>query len=110
MFHCFTSIGESGVGKTAIINHMLKELEKEGGTSMEKTSTALGCVMQYSEKQSSLLENISSLTSFNNDDEDKTLDLLLGREFLVQIYLWKQNVIEKCNMVTAGIEPLPPRP
>ncbi|XP_035825271.1 dynein heavy chain 6, axonemal [Aplysia californica] len=70
--------GESGVGKTAIINHMLKELERDGGTSMEKTSTILGAVLQYSEKQSTLLENISSLTSFQADDDDKTMDLLLG--------------------------------
>ncbi|XP_059157269.1 dynein axonemal heavy chain 6-like [Physella acuta] len=70
--------GDSGVGKTAIINHMLKELEKEGGTSMEKSSSILGSVLQYSEKQSSLLENISSLTSFQPEAEDKTIDIFLG--------------------------------
>ncbi|KAH9496161.1 Dynein heavy chain 6, axonemal [Bulinus truncatus] len=70
--------GESGVGKTAIINHMLKELEKDGGTSVEKSHTILGSVLQYSEKQSSLLENISNLTSFQNDNEDATIDILSG--------------------------------
>lgn len=75
------SKGDSGVGKTAIINHMLKELEKEGGTSMEKSTSILGSVLQYSEKQSSLLENISSLTSFQPDAEDKTIDIFLGREY-----------------------------
>ena len=66
------------MGKTAIISHMLKQLEKDGGTSMEKTSTILGAVLQYSEKQSSLLENISSLTSFHQDDDNKTMDFVLG--------------------------------
>ncbi|CAL1542606.1 unnamed protein product [Lymnaea stagnalis] len=71
--------GESGVGKTAIINHMLKELEKDGGTSMEKSSTILGSVLQYSENQYGILENISSLTNFQNEEnEDKTMDILLG--------------------------------
>ena len=66
------------MGKTAIISHMLKQLEKDGGASMEKTSTILGAVLQYSEKQSSLLENISSLTSFHQDDDNKTMDFVLG--------------------------------
>ncbi|GFO34548.1 dynein heavy chain 1, axonemal, partial [Plakobranchus ocellatus] len=70
--------GESGVGKTTIISHMLKQLEKDGGTSMDKTSTILGAVLQYSEKQSSLLENISSLTSFSHEGDDKTMDFVLG--------------------------------
>ncbi|KAK7488391.1 hypothetical protein BaRGS_00020365, partial [Batillaria attramentaria] len=61
--------GDSGVGKSAIINNMLKELEKEGGTSY-KAHTVLGTVFNYSEKQSSLLENISSLTSFGHDSHD----------------------------------------
>ena len=71
------------MGKTAIINHMLRELEREGGTSTEKTSTILGSVLQFSEKQSSLLENISSLTSFQADDDDKGMDLLLGCESIL---------------------------
>ncbi|CAG5136729.1 unnamed protein product, partial [Candidula unifasciata] len=72
--------GESGVGKTAIINHMLKQLEQDGGTSTEKSSTILGSIFQYSDKVSGLLENISNLTSFHHrtDDGDSAMEMLLG--------------------------------
>ncbi|KAK3576323.1 hypothetical protein CHS0354_039732 [Potamilus streckersoni] len=69
--------GESGVGKTAIINHMLKALGKDGGTST-KHGTILGDILNYSEKSSSLLENISSLTKWGNEDEGSNMDMILG--------------------------------
>nr|KAI8735296.1 dynein heavy chain 6; axonemal-like [Biomphalaria glabrata] len=69
--------GDSGVGKTAIISHLLKELEKDGGTSVDKSQTILGSVLQYSEKQSHLLDNLSNL-SFQNETEDATIDILSG--------------------------------
>ncbi|XP_041352994.1 dynein heavy chain 6, axonemal-like isoform X2 [Gigantopelta aegis] len=69
--------GDSGVGKSAIINYMLKRLEKEGGTSFN-SGTILGDIFQYSERQSSILENISMLTKFGDDDNDKNMDEILG--------------------------------
>lgn len=80
------------MGKTALINHMLRELEKEGGTSMENTSTVLGAVLQYSEKQSSILENISSLTSFSTAS-DQTMDLLLGCKMDLKIDVFNDGLI-----------------
>ena len=71
--------GDSGVGKSAIISNMLKELEKEGGTSY-KSGTIMGTVFNYSEKQSSLLENISSLTSFGQGTQDQGMDVMLGTD------------------------------
>ncbi|XP_053375273.1 dynein axonemal heavy chain 6-like isoform X4 [Mercenaria mercenaria] len=71
--------GESGVGKSAVINYALKRLSKEGGTSL-KTGTILGSILNYSDKGTSLLENISNLTKWGHeDDEDKVgMDILLG--------------------------------
>ncbi|XP_071080158.1 dynein axonemal heavy chain 6-like [Haliotis cracherodii] len=69
--------GDSGVGKSAIIDYMLKRLEKDGGTSF-KNGTILGSVFNYSEKNTSLLENISALTKFGDDDDGKSMDALLG--------------------------------
>ncbi|KAJ8308273.1 hypothetical protein KUTeg_013147 [Tegillarca granosa] len=73
--------GESGVGKSAIINYMLERLKKEGGTTT-KSGTVIGDVLSYSDKHASLLENISNLTKFGDDEEDeeskKNIDFLLG--------------------------------
>ncbi|KAL8598268.1 hypothetical protein ACOMHN_035218 [Nucella lapillus] len=71
--------GDSGVGKTAIMTNMLKELEKEGGTSY-RSGTVLGTVMNYSEKQSSLLENISSLTSLGHGHSEMMGDVLMSAQ------------------------------
>jgi len=72
------TLGESGVGKSAVINYTLKRLAKEGGTSL-KTGTILGSILNYSDKGTSLLENISSLTKWGHDDDDKVgMDILLG--------------------------------
>ena len=57
---------------------MLGRLSKDGGTST-KTGTILGSIFNFSEKGSSLLENISSLTKWGQEEEDKIgLDILLG--------------------------------
>ncbi|XP_023930267.1 dynein heavy chain 6, axonemal [Lingula anatina] len=72
--------GESGVGKSAIIKHMLKEMSKDNGTTT-KNGTILGNVLNFSDKNQSLLENISSLTKFAMEediDTEKNLDLLMG--------------------------------
>jgi hypothetical protein len=58
---------------------MLKDLEKEGGCTY-KAHTVLGTVMNYSEKQSTLLENISSLTSFDHHDHSMGMDIMLGMD------------------------------
>lgn len=71
--------GDSGVGKTAIITNMLKELEKDGGCGY-KAHTVLGTVLGYSEKQSTLLENISSLTSFDHPGHNLDMDIMLGTD------------------------------
>ena len=70
--------GESGVGKSAVINYTLKQLSKDGGTST-KSGTILGSIFNFSEKGTSLLENISNLTKWGQDDDDKVgMDVLLG--------------------------------
>ncbi|KAH3851244.1 hypothetical protein DPMN_093724, partial [Dreissena polymorpha] len=70
--------GESGVGKSAVINYTLKRLCKEGGTAI-KQGTILGSIFNYSDKGASLLENISSLTKWGQEEEDRGgMDVLLG--------------------------------
>jgi dynein heavy chain len=69
--------GDSGVGKSALINYMLGKLGQDGGTTT-KSNTILGSVLSYSSKHSSLLENISNLTKFGEEDEGKDLDVLMG--------------------------------
>lgn len=69
--------GESGVGKSAIINHMLNRLGQEGGAST-KSGTVLGQILSYSDKSNALLESISKLTEMDNTDESKNIDVLLG--------------------------------
>lgn len=71
--------GESGVGKSAVINYALKRLSKDGGTSLN-TGTVLGSILNYSDKGTSLLENIHNLTKWGHEeDEDKVgMDILLG--------------------------------
>eukprot|EP00058_Branchiostoma_floridae_P021107 XP_002606597.1 hypothetical protein BRAFLDRAFT_120109 [Branchiostoma floridae] len=62
--------GDSGVGKSAIVQDMLSRLTKDGGTAT-KGSTILGSIFHFAERSSSILENISSLTSgFLGDKQD----------------------------------------
>lgn len=80
LIHCDLTllyIGESGVGKSAIINHMLHRLGQEGGAST-KSGTVLGQILSYSDKSNALLESISKLTEMDNTDESKNIDVLLG--------------------------------
>ncbi|XP_052105827.1 dynein axonemal heavy chain 6-like isoform X2 [Mytilus californianus] len=69
--------GDSGVGKSALINYMLGKLSQDGGTTT-KSNTILGSVLNYSSKHSSLLDNIASLTKFGEEEEGKDLDVLMG--------------------------------
>ena len=74
----FFFTGESGVGKSAVINYALKRLSKDGGTST-KSGTILGSIFNFSEQGASLLENISNLTKWGQEDENKVgMDVLLG--------------------------------
>ena len=61
-------LGESGVGKSAIIKDMLKSLEKDGGTTF-KNGTILGSIFNFTDKNQTLLDNISSLTRLGGDQE-----------------------------------------
>ncbi|XP_063958044.1 dynein axonemal heavy chain 6-like isoform X2 [Lytechinus pictus] len=54
--------GDSGVGKSALISHMLKRLCKDKGTTTEHGSI-LGEVLNYSDRGTNILSNISALTS-----------------------------------------------
>ncbi|XP_077989551.1 dynein axonemal heavy chain 6-like [Glandiceps talaboti] len=69
--------GESGVGKTAIINHALKRLVKDKGTTSQD-GTVLGDVFNYSDKGQNILSNITALTAgiFGDDDQDANAPLL----------------------------------
>lgn len=70
--------GESGVGKTTILNNLLDQLCKEGGTST-KAGTVLGSILNYSDKSHSILESINSLTRGGEiEQEGKSLELILG--------------------------------
>ncbi|XP_062595107.1 dynein axonemal heavy chain 14-like, partial [Saccostrea cucullata] len=69
--------GESGVGKSSIINHMLGRLGQDGATST-KSGTVLGQILSYSDKTNTLLESISKLTEMDNNDESKCINVLLG--------------------------------
>ncbi|KAL5008122.1 hypothetical protein ScPMuIL_013703 [Solemya velum] len=69
--------GESGIGKTAIVENMLSRLRREGGTGT-KSGTVLGDIFSFSDKHTSLLESISNLTKLGHHSEAKNLDVILG--------------------------------
>ncbi|XP_071963333.1 dynein axonemal heavy chain 6-like [Antedon mediterranea] len=61
--------GDSGVGKSAVVSHILEHLARPHGASTEH-GTILGEVLQYSERGTSVLSNIASLTSGFIGDND----------------------------------------
>ncbi|KAK2187821.1 hypothetical protein NP493_153g03009 [Ridgeia piscesae] len=71
--------GDSGVGKTVILESLLKQLGQEGG-STTKSGTVLGKVFHPADKNQALLSNISTLTKFGADDGEgeKDMSLLLA--------------------------------
>lgn len=77
-------IGESGIGKTAIVENMLTRLRKEGGTAT-KSGTVLGDIFSFSDKHTSLLESISSLTKLGHHSEAKNLDVIMGPSRVKQV-------------------------
>eukprot|EP00079_Xenopus_tropicalis_P035681 XP_017949452.1 PREDICTED: dynein heavy chain 14, axonemal [Xenopus tropicalis] len=61
--------GESGVGKSALIQNMFQRIQKPGGLSVN-TSTVLGDVFLFNEsRKNSLLQSINSLTSGSVRDD-----------------------------------------
>ena len=58
---CILSVGNSGVGKSAIIKDMLSRLGQDGGTSTTGSSI-LGQVLNYTDKNKVMLDTISTLT------------------------------------------------
>ena len=65
----FPSLGDSGVGKTVILENLLKQLGQEGGAST-KGGTVLGKVFHPADKNQALLSSISTLTKVGGDDSD----------------------------------------
>ena len=53
--------GESGVGKTAITDSLLRKLSQEGGCSYRK-NTVFSDVFHFADKNRALLDNISSMS------------------------------------------------
>ena len=53
-------IGDSGVGKSAILNHMLQRLCQENGASYQ-AGTVLGCVLNFTDQGQKLLESVGNL-------------------------------------------------
>ncbi|XP_044147930.1 LOW QUALITY PROTEIN: dynein axonemal heavy chain 14 [Bufo gargarizans] len=67
--------GDSGVGKSTLVQNMLEKLQKPGGLSV-KAGTVLGDIFLFNESRKiSLLQNISTLTSVSRDDEDSALSV-----------------------------------
>ncbi|XP_067420874.1 dynein axonemal heavy chain 14 [Emydura macquarii macquarii] len=65
--------GDSGIGKTAMIQNMLERLQKQGGLFV-KSGTILGDVVLHNEaKKASLLKNASYLTSDMLQDAQKSV-------------------------------------
>ncbi|CAB1335557.1 unnamed protein product [Coregonus sp. 'balchen'] len=64
--------GDSGVGKTILIQSILKKLQKDGG-EMVKQGTILGQVFLHNQaKTASLLEDVNLLTAVFGGDVDKS--------------------------------------
>ena len=63
------SPGDSGVGKTVILENLLKQLGQEGGAST-KGGTVLGKVFHPADKNQALLSSISTLTKVGGDESD----------------------------------------
>ncbi|XP_075057079.1 dynein axonemal heavy chain 14 [Mixophyes fleayi] len=65
--------GDSGVGKSTLIQNMLEKLRKPDGLCV-KNGTVLGDIFLFNEsKKISLLQNITSITAVSGGDEDLAL-------------------------------------
>jgi ABC-type glutathione transport system ATPase component len=61
--------GESGVGKTSVLKHMLRRLETPGGASLTNSGSVVGCVMNYTDKNQALLQSIAMLSGYDQHSE-----------------------------------------
>ncbi|KAM3930843.1 dynein axonemal heavy chain 14 [Leptodactylus fuscus] len=67
--------GDSGVGKSTLVQNMLEKLQKPRGLSV-RAGTVLGDVFLYNEtRKISLLQNITSLTTVSKGDDDLALSV-----------------------------------
>ncbi|XP_069582586.1 dynein axonemal heavy chain 14 [Ranitomeya imitator] len=67
--------GDSGVGKSTLVQNMLEKLQKPGGLSV-KAGTVLGDIFLFNESRKiSLLQSITSLTTVSRADEDFSLSV-----------------------------------
>lgn len=61
--------GESGVGKTSIMKHMLRRLEMPGGANLANSGSVVGCIMNYTDKNQALLQSIAMLSGYDHHSE-----------------------------------------
>ncbi len=61
--------GETGVGKTAIIKHLLNRL-KTDRSDVYKSNSILGQIFNFTDKNQALLDNISSLGNNLTSERD----------------------------------------
>ncbi|XP_075719503.1 dynein axonemal heavy chain 14 isoform X3 [Rhinoderma darwinii] len=67
--------GDSGVGKSTLVQNMLGKLQKPGGLSI-RVGTVLGDILLFNESRKiSLLQNITSLTAVSRAEEDISLSV-----------------------------------
>ncbi|XP_070577565.1 LOW QUALITY PROTEIN: dynein axonemal heavy chain 6-like [Ptychodera flava] len=91
--------GESGVGKSAIINHMLKRLTAEKGTTIQD-GTILGDVFNYSDKGQNILSNISALTAGIFGDDQDNNDVLVEEKNNLDLALMTGHVRKQAGGMT----------
>ena len=83
--------GESGVGKTAVVQNLLSRLETEGSSNF-RTSSILGSVLNYTDKNQALLDNISSLTKDVHQGIHNSGHVDLLHLFAHSIFRWRPIV------------------
>ncbi|XP_056424426.1 dynein axonemal heavy chain 14 isoform X2 [Hyla sarda] len=67
--------GDSGVGKSTLVQNMLEKLQTPGGLSV-RAGTVLGDIFLFNEsRKKTLLQNITSLTTVSRADEDLALSV-----------------------------------
>ncbi|XP_069810836.1 dynein axonemal heavy chain 14 isoform X3 [Dendropsophus ebraccatus] len=67
--------GDSGVGKSTLVQNMLEKLQKPGGLAV-RAGTVLGDIFLFNESRKiSLLQNITSLTAVSRAEEDLVLSV-----------------------------------
>nr|XP_018672447.1 dynein heavy chain 6, axonemal-like [Ciona intestinalis] len=70
--------GDSGVGKTALIQNILSKLKAVGGSGTD-AGTILGDVFRYNEKTSAILQNIANLGILNQSEAPIDISDTIGQ-------------------------------